>query len=354
MRHWYSPSRLGSALLAPLCVVAGTLAVPAQARPDEGFRQFYSAGIDHYFNREFDLAVDSFSRALERAPQHPRAHFQFGKALLYQELHRLGMVGTSVFHDDREYNDFERPKPDPQVKTRIRDTLARGRALCESILETAPDDRMALHALAGILALRGAFEFMVTKAYFTALAHGRRARAVSYRLAEFHPDFVDGLLVAGLDEYILGSLPWAARALIAVSGYRGHRRKGREKIIRVATEGSASRHEARVLLAVLLRKEERYIEAGEAFRGLAEDFPRAYTFALESAAMDLAAGHPEAALVTLREVQRKRLASEHRHDRMPPRLAAALARRIAKIERDLESKRQPAGDILKPVEQRVQ
>ncbi len=342
------PFRL--AVLVPLCTIVGALASPGPAWPADGNQDPYSAGISHYFNREFDLAVEAFRLALDRDPQSLPAHFQFGKALLYQELYRLGMVATSAFNDDKEYNDFEKPKPEPEINTRIRNTLEQGKMLCERRLETAPEDRLALYSLARILAVRGAFEFMVTKAYFKALASGRRARAVSYRLAELHPDFVDGLLVAGVDEYILGSLPWAVRALIAMSGYRGHRRKGREMIARVANEGQGSRDEARVLLAVLLRGEKRYVEAGKAFRSLADDFPRAYTFSLEAAAMDIAAGNREAALTTFREVERKRVAGEHRHDRMPTRLAAALTRRIEKMESELDLKRKRAGDGLNQVE----
>ncbi len=315
------------------------LATSASAWAGEASPDPYAEGIDHYFNREFDLAVDSLRLARDREPESPHAHFLFGKALVYQELDRLGMVGTSAFHDDEEYNDFEKPKPDPVVNARIRETLERGRMLCERILETAPDNRSALHSLARILAVRAAFELMVRKAYVKALGTGRRARSVSYRLAELHPDFVDGLLVAGLDEYILGSLPWALRALIAVSGYRGNKRKGREMVTRVATDGDVSRDEARVLLAVLLRREKRHAEAGEAFRSLAEDFPRAYTFALEAAAMDIGAGNREAALAAFREAERKRAAREHRYDRMPARVAAALARRIDKLERELDLER---------------
>ena len=323
--------------LRALCASAALLALTGRALSAAGSPDPHSAGIEHYFNREFDAAVESFRLALDREPSSPRAHFHYGKALLYQELNRLGMVGTGAFHDDEEYNDIEKPKPDPQINARIRDTLERGRAACERVLETEPDDRMALHSLARVLAVRAAFEFMVGKAYFKALASGRRARAASYRVWELYPEFVDGSLVAGLDEYILGSLPWALRALIAVSGYRGDKRKGREMITRVAVDGDVSRNEARVLLAVLLRRERRHAEAGELFRSLAADFPRAYTFALEAAAMDIGAGNREAALDAFREAERKRAAGEDGYDRMPDRLAAALARRIGKLERELES-----------------
>ena len=308
------------------------LALPAAVASDP-----YAAGNAHYFNREFDEAVHAFRQLVEREPENPSSHFLLAKGLLYQELNRLGMVGSSAFGHDEEYNDFEKPKPDPGISARIRGTLDLAADLCTRRLETHPTDRDAMYTHARVLALRATFEFMVGKAYFKALANGRRARALSYRVAELHPEFVDGLLVAGLDEYILGSLPWAVRALIALSGYRGRRRKGAEMIARVASDGTVSRNEARVLFALVQRRERRYAEAAASFRSLAEDFPRAYTFMLESAAMEVAAGNRKEALAVFREVERRRAADEHRYGRMPERVTAALGRRIADLEEEFGS-----------------
>ena len=331
LRSWSLASRRAHRTAARTCLWALAILVLPTSQGAEPF----AVGNDHYFNREFDEAVQWFQQRAEQEPRNPTVRFLLGKALLYKELHRLGMVGTSAFRGDKEYNSIKKPKPDPEANALIRETLAGAHGLCERILETRPDDRSALYTLARVLALRGGFEFMVAKAYFKALASGRRARAVSYKVGELYPDFVDGVLVAGLDEYILGSLPWAARALIALSGYRGNKRKGAEIIARVASDGTESRNEARVLLALVHRKDRRHAEAAAVFRSLAEDFPRAYTYVLESAAMHAASGDKQEALALFREVERKRVAGEDRYDRMSERLAAALARRIEGMERDL-------------------
>lgn len=328
---WASCRGRGAAWHVCLSVLA-LLALPPAHAADR-----YAIGNDHYFNREFEEAVQWFGELVEDEPEDPTARFLLGKALFYRELHRLGMVGTSAFGHDREYNKFVKPKPDPKTGTLIRETLEKGRLLCEQRLQTRPEDKEALYTLARVLAVRSGFEFMVRKAYFKALGTGRAARAVSYRVGKFHPDFVDGLLVAGLDEYILGSLPWAVRTLIALSGYRGNRRKGEAIIAHVASEGTVSRDEARVLYALVHRKERRYAEAAAAFHSLATDFPRAYTFALEAAAMHVAAGEKGKAVKVFREVERKRSAREDTYDRMPSRVAAALSRRIEDLGRELRT-----------------
>ena len=310
-----------------------------------------AAGRERFFNQEYALAADSFRTARAERRESPTAHVSLAKALLYQEFSRMGLVGTSAFRDDEQYNASTKPKPDASAGERILAALREGQSLCERLLETSPSDPNALHGLAQIHALHANYEFMLKKAYFRALASGRRARALSYRLGKLRPDFVDGLLVAGLDEYIVGSLPWALRALIALSGYRGSKKRGAQLIARVAMEGTENRNDARILLALLHRREGRPLEAAKLFLSLARDFPRAYTYRLEAASMHMAARNPREALAIFREVERKRATREDRYDSMPSRLAAALARRIERLQQDLaerQSLHSPPGAQRRP------
>lgn len=294
-----------------------------------------AAGRDRFFNQEYALAADSFREFRAERRESPIAHVSLAKALLYQEFSRLGLVGTSAFRDDEQYNARPKPRPDESANARILAVLKEGQSLCERLLGSRPDEADALHGLAQIHALRANYQFMLKKAYFGALASGRRARALSYRLGKLRPDFVDGLLVAGLDEYIVGSLPWALKALIALSGYRGSKKRGAELITRVATEGTENRNDARTLLALLHRRDGRPLEAAKQFLSLARDFPRAYTYRLEAASMHMAARNPREALAIFREVERKRANGEDRYDSMPSQLAAALTRRIERLRQEL-------------------
>lgn len=290
-------------------------------------------GQDHFYNLEYELAIQSFERLRDQDPTNPTAHVLLAKALLYRELDRLGMINTSAFRDDEQYNSVKKPKKDEDAAAEIVGAIRDGQAVCRRRLEADPSDVRALHGLSQLHALRANHELMVEKAYLKALANGRRGRALSYQVGELEPEFVDGLLVAGLDEYILGSLPWALRALIALSGYRGSKKKGTELIARVAEDGTENRDAARVLLAMLHQRERRALKAAKVFRELAKDFPRAYTYRLEAAAMHMAAGEFPEALQMFREVERKRAGGEERYDRMPQRMAEALARRIESLER---------------------
>ncbi len=301
------------------------------------------AGMDHYLNREFGLAVATFERHLDSEPDSPEAHLLLTKALLYQELHRLGHVGTRAFRGDRQYRSRQKPRPDPEVSRQILAALERGRQACERVLAESADDKEALHSLAQLYLVQATHEYFVAKAYFKALASGRQARALSYRMGELHPDFPDGLLVAGFQEYIVGKLPWALRVMIAMRGFRGNKNKGIQLVERVAREGVENRDEARILMAVIQRSESTPKAAAEAFARLAEDFPRSYMFPLEAADLYESARQRTTALELFREVSRKQKSGEDRFDRMSARMAAALGRRIEALERALSAQGRRTG-----------
>ena len=318
-------------------VQAGVLGLSVYGSIQASVPDWRAIGSDQYFNHEYREAVDSFRRLVELEPEDPSGFVLLAKAQLYKESARLRLLDTSAFRDDPEFYEGEKPKPDPAANKELLATLQAGRTLSERLLEADGNNRRALHALARIHALRAAFEIMIGKDYFRALANGRRAKGLSYRLAELHPEFVDGTLVAGLDEYMLGSLPWALRALIALSGYRGKKKKGLAMIERVAVEGESSRSDAQVLLTLAYRRERRYLDAAREFHALAQAFPRAFTYPLEEAAMYKAVGEHEKALEIFREVNRKRVAGEDSFDRMPTRLAAALHRGIQELDKRIQA-----------------
>ncbi len=302
-----------------------------------------AAGLDHYLNREFGLAVAAFERHVANEQDSPDAHLLLTKALLYQELDRLGFVGTRAFRGDRKYRSAEKPKPDARINRRILGALEQGRQACERVLAESADDREALHALAQFYLMQAAHEYFVAKAYFKALASGQKARELSYRIGELYPDFPDGLLAAGFQEYIVGKLPLALRVMIAMRGYRGNKKKGIELVERVAREGVENRAEARILLAVIYRWERPPEEAAPAFARLAEDFPRAYMFPLEAADLYESAREKARALELFREISRNQKSGENRFDRMSERMVGALGRRIEALERALSDKRQRKG-----------
>ncbi len=307
---------------------------------------YRAAGHNHYFNLEYDEAIDSYSRLIAENPKDALAYNHLATALLFKELLRLGMLETSAFKGDNQFLRQEKPQPDPALRERFEKALQEGRRLAEATIEKTPGDKMALYTLSNNYGLQGNYDFMIDKSYFSALRNGGRARKYANQLIKAHPEFVDAYLVAGVHEYVVGSLPWIVKVMAAIGGIRGNKQKGERYVARVAQEGQLSRNEARSLLTILLRRERRPLEAAALLEGLIRDFPRNYVLYLELGSMYEDAGELEKALTVFRSVRQKISTGEHRFGRMPERSMEAVGRKIKDLEQQLLNRKTTAAHAI--------
>ena len=315
------------------CLLPGLLLASLISAADPDYR---SQGHDHYFNLEYDEAIAKYRLLSKSDPNDPAAYNYIATAILYKELHRLGMLESSAFRGDNKFLDQRKPRPDPGVRRNFRDVLYRGREIAESGLKVNSDDATLLYALSNSFTLEGNYDFMIDRAYFAALRHANRANGFSRELRKKHPDFVDAYLIAGVHQYVLGSLPFPVKVLIAFGGMRGDKKKGEAWVAKVAQEGKIARYEARTLLALLLRREKRPLEAAAILSGLMDDFPRNYVIQLELGAMYLDAGKKEQALATFRDVEKKNYEKAPGFERLTARALGALQRKIEALEAELK------------------
>ena len=302
------------------------------AAADVGYRR---VGHDHYFNLEYDQAISAYRELLTQQPDDPTVFNHIASAILFKELLRLGLLESSAFKGDNQFLKRDKPKPDPEARQEFEKALFEGRRLAESILHESPSDVLALYALSESYALQGNQQFMIEKAYFAALRNGNRANKYSKQVRKRDPDFADAYLVAGVHQYVLGSLPWPIKVLAAIGGMRGSKEKGERWVRRVADEGDLAQDQARVLLALLLRREKRPLEAAEIIQGLISDFPRNYVLHLELAAMRRDAGQKQNALAVFRSILAKKRRNEPGYGRMTRRAVEAVQRKIKKLEAEL-------------------
>jgi tetratricopeptide (TPR) repeat protein len=346
MRPFRAPA---VSFLARGLLIAAVLAAPGLARAqDPRALDDRAAGHNHYFNLEFDEAIAAYRRLVAANPQDALARNHLATALLYKELLRLGMLETSAFRGDNQFLLQEKPRPDPALKEEFMSVLRDGRQLAEGTLKKSPDDKMALYVLSNSYGLEGNYDFMIDKAYFSALRNGGRARKHADDLIKQHPDFVDAYLVAGVHEYVVGSLPWIVKVMAAIGGIRGNKEKGEGYVARVARDGQLSRNEARSLLTLLLRRERRPLEAAAFLEGLIRDFPRNYVLYLELGSMYEDAGEREKALSVFQNIRRKVAADEDNLARMPQRSREALDRKIKDLETQIANSKNTAAGLPQP------
>jgi TolA-binding protein len=296
------------------CLVA-TLLLPAstysQTRPaisiepatsnSSAHDPLLDSAFDHFYNMDYDRSIREFEKVLDRHPNDPSAVNHVLAASLMCQLYRMGAMNTGDYANDSFIGQAHRPA-DPNAKERIKQLVARAEELEEPLLKTNPDNVDALYSRGVTRAQFSLYTALVERAWFSALRNAVGARRDHERVLELSPGYLDAKLVFGTHNYVMGSLPWSAKAAVALVGLSGSKEKGFQYLREVANSSGENSVEAKVVLALFLRRERRYDEGRTLMHELGSRFPRNYLFPLEEANLFRSAGRLQEAAAAYRQI----------------------------------------------------
>src|SRR5579863_10460632 len=217
-----------------LCLVlsyAATAQTNAQAaRPGDTFSfrpndPLNRSAFDHFYNLDYDRAVQEFDQVLQRHPDDPFAVNHLLTAVLFRELYLMGALNTGEYANDTFIRAAHRPA-DPKAKQQIKDLVQRATQLEENSLDANPKDVDALYARGVTRAQFAAYTAMVEHAWFSVLRNAVGARRDHERVLELAPGDTPAKLIVGSHNYVMGSLPLALRAGVTMLGIGGNKEKG--------------------------------------------------------------------------------------------------------------------------------
>jgi len=128
---------------------------------------------------------------------------------------------------------------------------------------------------------------------------------------------VDARLVQGLDDYIVGSLPWGWKMLGFLVGIHGDKEKGIRTVQDVAQHGHLDRVDAEIFLGALYRRENQPRQAIPLIGDLIQRFPRNFLLRLELSQMYSIAGDQAHALEAAEQVAQLKARHAPGYDRVP-------------------------------------
>jgi tetratricopeptide (TPR) repeat protein len=259
------------------------------------------AGMEHFYSMEYDKAIQRFEQVAEEHPEDPFAVNHLASAIMWKELYRIGALDTELYAKDA-FIDSRENAPDPDVRAKLKGLFDRAQVLAEKRLQANPNDADALFARGITRGMRSTYTGMVDKAWFPALRSAVAARHDHERVLELDPKYTDAKFIVGVDNYIMGSVPWAVKIAASVMGLSGSRQKGIQYLFEASNAGGETSVDAKVALSLFLRREQRYKEAIELVSGLTEQYPRNYLAALEHANLLNAAGHGPEAIAAYRKL----------------------------------------------------
>src|SRR5450755_3557068 len=272
-------------VVTPLCLAAD-LGASAPFRPNDPLNQ---AAFEHYYNLDYDAAIQDFERVLSRHPNDPFAVNHLLSAIQVRELYRMGAMNTGDYSNDNFIGIAHRPA-DAAQKERVRQLVERAEKLEDAELARNPDNVDMLYARGVTRGQFALYTALIERAWFSALRNAVGARRDHERVLDLDPKYTDAKLVVGAHNYVMGSLSFAVKMAVALAGLSGDKEKGLQYLNDAYHANGETSVDAGVVLMVFLRREHRYGEALQIAGAIAPRFPRNYLLPLEEANLLRASG----------------------------------------------------------------
>jgi hypothetical protein len=259
-------------------------------------------GFDHFYNMEYDKAIKDFENVAEKHPDDPFPTNYLLSAVLFKELYRVGALNSEAYASDNFLSARAKKPLDPNAQKRIKDLIARTETLTAEKLAKNPDDTDALYARGVARGMRSTYMGMGEKAWLASVRSALAARRDHERVLEIDPKYVDAKMIVGIHNYIIGSLNWAVRTAVTVVSVGGSKTKGLDYLRDVSKSNTVATTDAKIALALFLRREQKYQEALDLVRGMTEQYPRSFLMAQEYGDLLNAAGHGKEAIAQYQSI----------------------------------------------------
>jgi hypothetical protein len=302
MKHiskWVRAVACGCALLPAAGLVLASEVHTNPLNHDPIVREAYQ----HFYNQDYPGAVGRLERFHAAHPGDPGPTSLLLEAVVFQELYRMDLLDTTFYANDG-FLSGRHATADENPKARDRIYALADEAIHEADWRIGknPNDVNALYARGWARALKCAYIAMVQRSFSAGFRLAMKAKDDEVRVLQLDPEYVDAKLIVGVYEYVVGSLPLPFKFLIGFAGISGSKSRGMEMLYDDGRRGVMTNVEARVVIALFLRREAKYREAIQVVRGLKNAYPHGYLFRLEEANLRKDAGEGMAAVEAYREI----------------------------------------------------
>jgi hypothetical protein len=242
------------------------------------FKRLYSV--------DFAGAHAALNRRAAATPGNPLTSSVRAVTYLFAEMQRLHILETEFFMDDDNVTSGKALSPDPAVRDRIFAAVEEARRVANARLAIVATDRDALFALCMAANVVTDYTALIERRQLRGLLMAREVQQHAERLLALNPPVYDAHHAMGVLEYINSRVPFFVRWFVRFKGVKGSEARAIEHLEIVVRQGRYYGPFARILLAVLHLRADRFTEARTLLSGLAREFPENPLFPKEIARID--------------------------------------------------------------------
>lgn len=283
MRHFLQGCWVAVALLLIPPLSAAQSAAAASTPAAQNATEAIEKALDHMHNLEYDQAIRELKTITAGYPNDLRAQSSLATAILHREMYAKGVFKIDMYTKGGSIFSGNKPALDAEFEKEFLSASNRAIALADARLKANPNDEEALYWGGDAHAQVATYEFTLRRAYLASLREGGVAYAMHSRLYKMDPHATDALLVIGLHNYIVGSLPFYIKMLAALAGHHGSKQQGVKMLQEVSSHGEWARAEAQLILAVFYGRDRQYLPMIDLLRGLYAAYPGNFLLPIEMA-----------------------------------------------------------------------
>ena len=262
-------------MLGHCLLLAAMASLPAMADAAAGGRPApeIDQAFTHMYNTDFRGAHELLDRYVSAQPSDPLGYAVRGSAYLFSELYRLGILESEFFADDKRIIEKKKLQPDAEVKQKLFRAIDDAQSRATKVLQSNPNDQNSLFAMAVTQGVTMDYTALVEKRQLSSLSSARRANDYAQRLLKINPQYYDAYLTTGLNEYLIGSLPFYIKWFVHFDGVNGSKNTGIQSLQLVARSGHYLRPFAKILLAMVYLREKQPRETEKLLAALSTEYP---------------------------------------------------------------------------------
>lgn len=219
--------------------------------PVDPYESKLENGIQAFYQTQWNSASVIFNELIQDDPDDPRAYF-FSSMIPFWEYFFIDQSAESA-------SEFL-VKSETAIK------------ITERKLDSSPSDTTLVTMLSGLHGYRSLVA-AGEKQYRVAIRSGMTGFSYTRRLLAINDDRPDAKIGRGIFYYMIGSVPRELRWMTNMFGLRGDIEMGLNEIKEAAESDTYVSTDAKMILAYLYNKEERFEEALEYITDLTKQFP---------------------------------------------------------------------------------
>lgn len=266
-------------------------ATPSSAEPPKEMIELRREGYAANYSLDYATARAKFEEVRKRWPNHPAGDLYVANIIWLEQLYKLRRLQTGLYQNESFYAGFEGSKEESEkgdtvevkVDKEFRALMASAKTKALTLVNNNRNDPYAKYYLGAVYSLIAAYDASTARKFWSALRNGSKGVDAHQQVLKLKPDYYDAYLSVGMYDYVIGSLPFPVKALIAMGGVRGNKERGIKQLKSIIEHDAANADDARVMLLGIYQNENRPEDALSILKDFTSRYPNNFLFRLELA-----------------------------------------------------------------------